>query len=87
VDLQAGGAELSGTVDTALFADGGDFDDQEIGTVDIAANDQNEPTTALFRIITGVQVHLGPVKAFGQLNFLTENLTIGGTAGLRYIPE
>lgn len=87
VDLQAGGAELSGTVDSALFADGGDFDDQEIGTVDIAANDQNEPTTALFRIITGVQVHLGPVKAFGQLNFLTEDLTIGGTAGLRYIPE
>ena len=29
----------------------------------------------------------GPVKTFGQLNFLTEDLTVGGTVGLRYIPE
>jgi len=88
LDLQVGGAELSGTVDSDLLADGGGFDEpQDIGTVAISANDQNEPTTALFRIITGVQVHLGPVKAFGQLNFLTEDLTVGGTAGLRYIPE
>ncbi|MEM6366866.1 MAG: hypothetical protein AAF851_01050 [Myxococcota bacterium] len=87
VDVQLGGAELSGNVNSTLFADGGGFDEEEIGTVSISANDQSEPTQALFRIITGVQIHLGPIKAFGQLNFLTEDLTVGGTVGLRYVPE
>jgi hypothetical protein len=79
-DLVFGSARLEADVETPLFADG-----TEIGTAEIFADESNGPSTAIFRLLGGVQFHIWKFKLFGQINLLTENLAVAGAAGLRFV--
>lgn len=80
VDFQFGSASMSADLASPLTEGG-----QTIGDVTIEANDDAGPSPVLLRFLTGVQINAGPIRIFGQLNFLTEDLTVGGAAGLRAV--
>jgi len=80
VDFQFGDAKMVADLQSPLQQSGAD-----LGTVTIDANAASDPTRVLFRLLVGTQVHLGPIKVWGQLNFLTEDLTVGGAAGVRAV--
>jgi hypothetical protein len=80
VDFQFGSASMNADLESPL-----DQGDTNIGTATVVANDAADPSSVLFRFLVGTQVNLGPIKLWGQLNFLTENLTVGGAAGVRAV--
>ncbi|NJK89336.1 MAG: hypothetical protein HC923_07975 [Myxococcales bacterium] len=81
LDLNFGRAALRADIQSQDIRAGG----QTVGAFSVSADDDNGPTTAVFRFLFGAQVHLGPIKVFGQLNVLTEQLALGGAAGLRFL--
>lgn len=88
LDVLLGDASLEAQLSSPLEAsdpfNGGTVN---VGTVDITADDTGAPSDALFRLLAGLQLHLGPIKAFGQVNFRPdpEELTVSGAVGLRYV--
>ncbi len=57
----------------------------ELGTAIISAQESGGADSVLFRVLGGLQLHLGPVKIFTQVNLLTRDLTVGVAAGLRVV--
>jgi len=80
VDFQFGSASMSADVESPL-TDG----ETEVGRITVDADDDAGPTPVLVRFLTGLQLNFGPIKAFAQLNFLTENLAVGLAGGLRAV--
>ncbi|HJL42519.1 MAG TPA: hypothetical protein RMG48_14545 [Myxococcales bacterium LLY-WYZ-16_1] len=90
VDFQFGNASIEANLrDDRLTADLPDGSEADLGRVQISADDENGPTTVLFRVLAGLQVNLGPIKAFGQINLQPENLpdglTVSAAGGLRAV--
>ncbi|MGF1510091.1 MAG: hypothetical protein ACFB9M_11385 [Myxococcota bacterium] len=79
-DIQFGNAELRADTDVALSS--GSLD---VGTADVFADDSNGPTTAIFRLLGGVQFNIWKFKIFGQVNLTTANFAVAGAAGLRFV--
>ena len=86
VDFQLGEASMTFDLDSALStADPNVGGELELGSARIEVAEVADPNTVMFRVLGGVQLNIWRLKLFGQLNFLTTDLTLSVAAGLRLV--
>lgn len=86
VDFQLGRASLNFDLDTSLnVSDSTAGVSESAGSVPITIEDTANADPAIFRVLGGIQINIWKIKLFGQLNFLTTDLTLSVAAGLRVV--
>ena len=85
IDFQFGDASMNLDVDTDLSTAGPSGGALPLGTARIIADELGDPDRIMVRFLGGVQLNIWRLKIFGQLNFLTSDLTLGLAAGLRLV--
>ena len=86
LDFQLGDASMNFNLDSTLrTADPQSGGSLDLGRATIRADEVGDPDLLMFRILGGVQLNVWRLKVFGQLNFLTSDLTLSVAAGLRLV--
>ncbi|MEM7678267.1 MAG: hypothetical protein AAF449_19930 [Myxococcota bacterium] len=85
LDLQLGDASMDFDLDSELRTDDPLGGRLNLGTAEIRVDDVADPDAVMFRFMGGVQLNIWRLKLFGQVNFLTSDLTVSLAAGLRLV--
>ena len=85
LDIQFGNARMNVDLDSDLSTTDPNVGPLELGTAQIAVDDRGDPNRVMFRVLGGFQLNIWRLKIFGQLNFLTSDLTVGLAGGVRLV--
>lgn len=79
LDINFATADLFLEADTTITVDG----QQQLGTARATLEDSGTADRVAFRALAGLQVDLGPLHVFGQVNLIPKDLHVSVAAGVR----
>ncbi|MEL7368088.1 MAG: hypothetical protein AAFN74_04180 [Myxococcota bacterium] len=86
LDIQLGDASMNIDLDSQLRTnDPSTGDELDLGSAQIDVIDEAGPDAVMFRFMGGFQLNIWRLKLFGQVNFLTSDLTVSLATGLRLV--